>query len=164
MLGGADQRGGDHAVTHRRLRPINIVEKRFEGEHALRDTGLNAHPFLLLDDARNRVERERALFAGEVERHALRQVGAREGIRSAPEIFLGHARQRAEDILVSRAGFQRRERCRVGEHFVPRCGRAAPGTFSCCGAVAGEQVNHVVSVLPGSGPIASQARGALPPS
>ena len=60
------------------LRAVDVGEKGFERAHALGNPGLEVAPLGAFDDARHSIQRERPLFAGEVERDTLREVARRE--------------------------------------------------------------------------------------
>ena len=118
----ADERCGDHAVPHGELRTVDVREEGLERSHALRDARLHRAPVIGGDHARDHVQRERALLAGEVECHTLGEVRAGESVGPSPQLRIVHARERRIHVLIGRA-YVRTARCRVGgEHLVPGCG------------------------------------------
>ena len=68
------------AVGDGTLVAVHVVEERLERAHTLLDAGFRLLPLGALDDARNHVEGERTLLAGEVERDALSEVRVSERI------------------------------------------------------------------------------------
>ena len=142
MAGGANQRGGDDAVFHGVLRAVNVGEEGFERTNALRDAGLNGDPLGDFDHPRHGIERKWTLFAGEVERDSLREIGAGESVGAAAQLLLRHQRERRMDLPV------RGTHCgRVVKHLIPRrpCGLS---TRERLGTVSLEQAFHGFTVGP----------------
>ena len=148
VLRARDEGGGQHPVAHTVLATVGVVEEGLERLDALLHALLDPRPLVVGDDARHRVERERALFAGEVEGHALRQVRAGERLGAPAQLFLRQSRERLMQLFVRRT----RRSAVAGvlgrlEHLVerrhPRRGLARRE----CRAVAVEQITHAASLV-----------------
>ena len=100
--------GTTPARTH--VVAVHVGEEGLERPDPLGDAGLDAHPLVRCDHARNDVERERTLLAGHVEGHALVEVAAGQGVGARLEVRTADRRPRASHPRPAPCGSPRRDR------------------------------------------------------
>jgi hypothetical protein len=134
-----------HPVGRRTLRAVHVGQEHLERTHALRHPRRDGVPDVAVDDPRGDVEREGPLLAREVERHALVEVGPREGVGASAELGLRH---RHEGVAHVRVGSS--HGTGAVEHLVPRGTRGVvvdevrrAGTIvrACYGDVTGDSTD-----------------------
>ncbi len=82
------------------LPTVRVIEERFEGPDALRDSSLHTRPLVVGDDTGHSIQREGAFLTREIERDALREVRTRKRIGAAAQLLLGHLRERLVELAV----------------------------------------------------------------
>ena len=98
----------------RRVGGVDVVEQSLQGLDPLLHAAVDDVPLRRRDDAGHDVEGERPLLTGVVERDALVEVAAGQGVGALLELVGGHG----ADGLVH-AGVGRPRRAGPGQHLVP---------------------------------------------
>ena len=150
VLRRGDEPGGQHAVAHAVLATVRVVEERLECAHALLDPRLDPRPLVERDHAGDGIQREGSFLAGEVERHALREVRAGERLGASAQLLLGHLRERLIQLAIGLAGLRgitgmRRD----SEHLVERGDAGRRLARRQRGAVAVEEITHATTLVRG---------------
>ncbi len=122
VLGGGDQPPRHHPVGHRALSAVDVGQECLERLDPLRDARAHPVPLRLGDHARRDVDRERPFLAADVERHALGEVAAGEGLRAGPKLALRHLAQGLVHVSVGRP-----HRPGPVDDLVPRLPARVPG-------------------------------------
>ena len=119
---GIDQRARNLAIVENALRPVDILQKEIERDHALRKPALDAVPFRVGEDARDQVEREKTLGAAAVavdrEGDALEQKRKIGQLAALFELRRCDSRQLLKDLLVMSARIPT-----PGEHLIVEISR-----------------------------------------
>ena len=150
ILRGRDQGRRKHSVAHAVLATIGVVEEGLECTHALLHTGLDPRPLVERDHAGNGIQGEGSLLAGEVERHTLCEVRARERLGATAQLLLGHLRERLIQLAVRLAGLGGLAGMRrAAEHLVECGGAGRRLARRQRGAVAVEQITHATTLVRG---------------
>jgi hypothetical protein len=116
---GGDQLPGDHAVGHHGHLVVHVVEEGLEGADPLGHAALQHVPLPRRNDPGDDVERKRALFPREVERHTAVQEGAGHRVGTGAHVGEGELAEGVRHLPVRVPGLLPR-----GEHLVVGSGPA----------------------------------------